>query len=278
MFKIDAYAKINLTLELLGKLPDGYHGISSIMQQIGLYDELEFNKSNHIKVLCDEPIPEEQNIVYKTMMLLKSRYSTGKGAIIKVNKKIPIGAGLGGGSSDAAAAIKGLNRLWELNLSEIEMVKIASNMGMDVPFFIIGGTCHATGKGNIVKKLKDIPKLNLLLVNPGFKVNTKDAYSWVEESDCGAKFKTDKMLKAINRGNAEEIGKLMHNDFERIVYERYPVIGKIKNEIMKNKAVNALMSGSGSSVFGIFDSLDKLNEAYKAMKNEYKFVVKTHTK
>ena len=278
MFKINAYAKINLTLELLGKLPDGYHEISSIMQQIDLCDELEFNKSDQIKVICNEPIPEEQNIVYRALMLLRNRYSIGDGDIIKVTKKIPIGAGLGGGSSDAAAAIEGLNKLWKLKLSNEQMAHLSSNLGMDVAFFINKGTCLATGRGDKVKKIKSCPKMDILIVNPGFKINTKDAYSLVQESDCGPKFKTESMIRAIEKNDFDGIAGSLHNDFERIIYEKYPVIGKIKNEILDNKAANALLSGSGSSVFGIYKKKTDLDEAYERLKNKYKFVMKTCTK
>ncbi|MFH1187813.1 MAG: 4-(cytidine 5'-diphospho)-2-C-methyl-D-erythritol kinase [bacterium] len=273
-----AYAKINLTLEVLEKLSCGYHKIESVFQKVSLCDIIKIESAkNGIKIVCnDKDIPlDEKNICWQIAEILQKKFKpsiNGKtGVKISINKKIPIGGGLGGGSSDAAAALLELNKFWKLNLSQRQMINISAKVGKDIPFFLTPkSTSLARGLGEKIKDLSRSPALHLVLINPEFKVSTKWAYNNLTLEAKKYQKAANKMIKAINENNFDKISQNLYNDFEPSVIKHFPKIGKIKKDLLKNGAAASLMSGSGSSVYGIFKNKKEAAGAYNILKKKYK--------
>jgi 4-diphosphocytidyl-2-C-methyl-D-erythritol kinase len=268
--EIKAYAKVNLTLDVLKKREDNYHDISSIMQQISLHDTITIKSNPKVIVQC-KGVPEENNLAYKAAYLLKNTFNVKAGAFIDIEKKIPIGGGLSGGSSDAASVLKALNELWELHLNIGDLERMGAELGMDVPFSILGGTCIATNRGEIVEKIKT-PELHFVLVNPGIGISTKEAYSVLNLDKCGRTNSTQKMLKAIKENDIKGITDNLHNDFEYSLSERYSFIKDIKEDLKKNGAISSVMSGSGATIYGVFENKDKAKISFQNLKKTYEFV------
>lgn len=256
--KLLAPAKINLYLEVINKRQDGYHNIESVMHTVSLCDELEVSESNKIEFVCDKQVcSPEKNLVYKTAIKLKDKYSVNKGAKIVLNKKIPTGAGLGGGSSDAAATILALNKIWNLKLSKQELESFASTIGADVPFFLTGGTAKVEGIGDIVTKIDVKNKYHFVLVKPNFGVSTVEAYSKVKIPLTKIK-KINKIIETLKLSvlNKDLLKELFFNSFESTVFADYPEIQKIKN-VLNDLGATSLMSGSGATVFGFVSGRDE---------------------
>ena len=250
--KLLAPAKINLYLEIVSKRQDGYHNLESVMHTVSLCDELEFSDSDKIELVCDKAIcSPEKNLVYKTAVKLKDKFSVNKGVKIILKKNIPAGAGLGGGSSDAAATILALNKYWNLNLSKKELEEFASTIGADVPFFLTGGTAKIEGIGDIVKKLKVNNKYYFVLVKPDFGVSTVEAYSKIKMPLTNIN-KFNKIIELLESSKLDKIvsKELFFNRFESTVFSDYPEIQKIKS-VLSNLGAVSLMSGSGATVFGL---------------------------
>ena len=236
---LKAYAKVNLSLDILARREDGYHELCMIMQSIGVYDKVNLTKlrqkdikiSSNIKGLC---IPEN-NIVYKATKLLYERFDIKEGLHINLYKYIPMGAGMAGGSTDAAAVLRGMNKLYNLRLSKEELMKIGLEIGADVPFCICGGTMLAKGIGEELSELKSMPNAHLLLVKPYFSVSTKEAYSLVDLNILSEKERPDtaKLLSYIKEGNIAKTAENMKNVFELYIGKKYPMIEEIKKELIK---------------------------------------------
>ncbi len=252
--KTHAHAKVNLGLKITGRLPDGYHTLHSLFLEIDLADELTFtpNESGNVGFSTSGlEIPGGgKNLCVKAAELLKREYHVPEGAHIHLEKKIPIGAGLGGGSSDAAATLKSLNVLWGLNLPDGELAKLAVNIGADVPFFIGGGLQLAENIGDELTPVDGscLNDLTLLLVKPHFEISTSWAYAELKRY----------LNPEENVHNFAPISKpmnwqLFENDFERVIVSTYPEVGEIKSELLSLNAVFASLSGSGSTMYGIFD-------------------------
>jgi 4-diphosphocytidyl-2-C-methyl-D-erythritol kinase len=249
------------------------------MQCVNLYDSLVIEHADSIDIVTDLDIPLHDNIVYKTVNILKKHTHCTKGARIQLKKKIPVGAGLGGGSSDAAYALSGLNKLWGLQLSNAELNAIGAETGSDVPFFLNGPSALVEGMGEKVTPLKIQSSIMLLLVKPPISVSTAWAYTSFDT------FHTDKLTKkpfdiklfcqALNRKDYASLGKMLDNDLEEVVAERYPVIREIRQKLTGAGAVISGMSGSGSTVFGVFENKDKADAAAKTMKPNWSCVVET---
>ncbi|MBE3592107.1 MAG: 4-(cytidine 5'-diphospho)-2-C-methyl-D-erythritol kinase [Thermoanaerobacter sp.] len=271
--KVKAYAKINLSLDVLGKREDGYHEISTIMQSIDLADILEFEKSDAIEILCDNPkVPVgEDNLIVKVINLLKEKYQKKEGILVRLNKKIPLAAGLAGGSADAAATIVALDKLWNLNMSKEEKKEIALKVGTDVPFCLEGGTKLAKGIGEIFENLK-VPSMSLLLVKPDIEISTKEIYDRWDRVNFKSHHATFLVAQAIQEGNIYKIAKNIKNDLELVTSRQCEVINQIKEELLKKGALGCVMSGSGPTVYGIFDDLERLKRAYEDLKEVYSFV------
>jgi len=269
---LKAPAKINLGLSILKKLSSGYHEVKFIFQQVSLFDRiyLQETKKDEIKVFCnDKNIPlNEVNTVYQAALLLRKVMKIKKGVVIKIDKKIPVAAGLGGGSSDAAQTLIGLNKIWNLGLNTQELIKFGLKIGMDVAYQLVGGTKLATHLGEKIQPLPQIPKMNLLLSNPNQAVSTKWAYTHVDYSQIGKK-QLGEMIEAIKEGNIKKIAKNLHNDFEFWVPNFCPAVLKIKKLMLENGALGALMSGSGPTVFGIFETKPAALKAYQVLKKDF---------
>ncbi|MCP3682551.1 MAG: 4-(cytidine 5'-diphospho)-2-C-methyl-D-erythritol kinase [bacterium] len=260
---IGAPAKINLTFNILGKREDGYHNIESIKQQLNVFDDIFIREANKMSVNCKE-IPAEKNIALKAAMLIKEKYNIDQNVEIDIEKRIPVGAGLGGGSADAAAVLTGLNTMWNLNIEKDEMIKIASEIGCDCCFCVAGGTGLATERGDKIRKL-NAPRVKIVVAVPKISIPTKNAYESFKQSS--EKRTTDEMIKALEEENVKAIAANLHNDFEEMMIKQHPEIQKIKDIMMQNGALNAVMSGSGSAVFCIVEGdHEKLIEALKDYK------------
>ncbi len=254
-------AKVNLFLKVLSKRPDGYHNIYSVVDLISLYDliHIEENESNNITVRDDKGIlPEgELNTIYRAARLIKEKYSIQKGVSIYVEKKIPIGSGLGGPSSNAATVLKALAGMWGISVSEREFTDLGKSIGADVPLFLYGKPCIMEGIGDVITPI-ELPRLWYLVVYPNIVLSTREAYSRLKivltnnEND----------IKLM--GNFKKIGDIadsLENDLEQIGMTMCPQIKTIKDLLMKTGALGALMSGSGSSIFGVFQSESDVEEA-----------------
>jgi 4-diphosphocytidyl-2-C-methyl-D-erythritol kinase len=265
--ELNSYAKINLRLDVLDKRPDGYHEIRTLFQKVSLKDELSISISKSgIKVACDnQQVPvNEGNLAYTAARAILNRYNIKEGVSISIKKNIPIAAGLGGGSSNAASTLLGINRLCGLEAGTQELMEMGKDIGADVPFFIFGNTALATGIGEKLKKIELIPQLWLLLVNPGIQISTAWAYSSLK---MGLTKRPINITIPNSITHLSEIITMLSNDLERVAIPRYPIIQTIKKELINNGAKGSLMSGSGSTVFGIFTSEDEAKEAYTKFKD-----------
>jgi 4-diphosphocytidyl-2-C-methyl-D-erythritol kinase len=278
MFTLKTPAKINWFLSVLGKREDGYHEILSLMQSISLYDHLTFEHSDRIAIKTDVDIPVEENLVYRAAVLLKEKLSVNKGAVITLKKDIPVSAGLGGGSSDAACALSGLNRLWELGLKNEELIKFGGMLGSDVPFFFRAPIAVVRGRGEIVTALEAGSRHIIVIVKPALGVSTKWAYSGMSRllSELTKRNNNIKLFcQALEMQDFESIALMMVNDLELPVIREFQVIGEIKDRLLAMGAEASLMSGSGPSVFGVFKSKGKAEDAAEAMKPYWSRVVET---
>jgi len=275
---IEAPAKINLTLDILRKLPSGYHEIESVKQSVQIKDILTIRESENMRIRCNIPeVPlDSKNLVWKAVDLLKSRFGIEKNVEIDIKKNIPVGAGLGGGSSDAAATLNGLNKLWGLCLEEQELIGLASEVGCGCCFCISGGTAVVSGIGNEIKRIKT-PELNLVVAYLDFQVSTRDAYSSLDYSQIGKNRKTKRMIAAIEKENVNEIAENLHNDFEFSIFEMHPEIREIKKAMLENGALGSVMSGSGSAVFGIAESRKSAERICSILRQKLNFAIATST-
>lgn len=262
-------AKINWSLNVFNRRTDGYHEILSLMQLVSLSDLLTFEIADEIEVVTEAAIPLDNNLVYKSAILLKEFSGIKLGARIELKKEIPMAAGLGGGSSDAAYTILGLSRLWNLNLPVNELMKFSERLGSDVPFFFQGPVAMVEGRGEKVTPVKLMRQYTLLLVKPQIEISTAWAYKAFQvyaENSAAILTKKDNNIKllchAFEDGDFSYLSSILRNDLEPHVVKRHPVINNIKNDLLSKGAVFSSMSGSGSTVFGVFETEGK---AFKAM-------------
>jgi 4-diphosphocytidyl-2-C-methyl-D-erythritol kinase len=245
-------AKINLCLSVLGRRPDGYHDVEMLMQMVGLFDEVTVSLGGTgIGVSCDsDAVPSgEKNIAWKAAAEMLRISGAAAGLAIEIKKNIPVAAGLGGGSGNAAAVLAALNRLLGTGLDRDRLAEIGARIGMDVPFFFFGPTALARGRGEILTKLDPLPRIPILLVNPGVEISTAWVYKnlnlrLTKKGDCNK----------IARLNIRKIALGLHNDLERTALSVQPVINRIKDALLDRGAAGCLMSGSGPTVFGIFET------------------------
>ena len=280
MFTLSAPAKINWFLTILRKRQDVYNEILSLMQCVTLYDSLSFELSDDTNVVTDAPIPLERNLVYRAAMLMKETAGVKTGAKITLKKETPLQAGLGGGSSDAAFTLMGLNRLWSLGLSQGELMKLGEALGSDVPFFLNGSVALAEGRGEIVSPLRINKSYTILLVKPPISVSTEWAYSQADLSREGLTKKDNNIklfCQALEDGDFGLLSSIQGNDLEMFVVRKYPVIDEIKQELLNLGAVFSSMSGSGPTVFGVFGTDKKTAVAKEHMAPYWYRVVRTIT-
>ncbi len=260
-------AKINLGLFILGKRPDGYHDLETLFQMVSLYDTVELESfENKIELVCDDPkVPTgESNLMIRAARLLQEAVpeKTGLGCRMVLTKKIPMGAGLGGGSSNAAGVLRGLNRLWDLNLKSAELSKIAAQLGSDIPFFLCAPSALGQGRGERLTPLQPPQKFHVILVFPRVSMATSEVYQ-AFKLDLTKNSKNINILREFfSQSNITSLGAYLHNDLEPIVMERLPVVARIKQKLNSLNADGTLLSGSGSAVFGIFENSQGAQEAY----------------
>ena len=268
--RLRALAKINLGLDILRKREDGYHEVRMIMQTIQMYDVLEMKRVRKPGISLSvnySYIPnEERKLVYKAAKLLMDEFQVKGGVDIHLEKFIPVAAGMAGGSSDAAAALEGINRLFKLGRSQKELMDRAVNIGADVPYCIMRGTAIAEGIGEKLKRLPKVPECYVLVGKPGINVSTKTAYENLNLAGIGKHPDIDGLIRDIEDGDLYAMASKMENVFEPGIIRQYPVIGNIKELMEEKGALKAVMSGSGPTVFGIFDNRDKMAAAARSLR------------
>ncbi len=266
-----SFAKINWVLLVKGKRADGYHDVCTVFQTISLHDELEFTKDSGLKLECSDPsIPvDERNLIVKAAALLRQKYDVADGARVCLTKRIPAPGGLGGGSSNAAVALLGLAKLWDLDLSFEELRELGILLGSDVPFFFYGGTAVGAGRGTEIFPQREIRADNLIIAIPDVDISTANAFALLNAPRLT---KSDsKSILQICRdvapaGNLPYSG--MINDFEKVIFQIEPEIERVKERFFELGAKHALMSGSGASVFAVFESNENLRSAFSELEDE----------
>ena len=270
--RLKARAKINLGLDVLRKREDGYHDVRMVMQTIGIYDRLIITKipEEDIRIksnLFFLPV-NENNLIYKAAKLLKDRCGFAGGVEIDLNKFIPVSAGLAGGSTDAASTLFGLNRLFDLGLSTKELMELGVSIGADVPYCVMRGTALAEGIGEKLTALPPLPRCWILIAKPPINVSTKLVYESLDMNGVDRHPDIDGLIDAIKRQDINGVCSLMGNVLENVTVPLYPVIESIKNDMMDNGAINAMMSGSGPTVFGIFPDEETTLKCQAFLKNK----------
>ena len=279
--EIKAYAKINLSLDVTGVRDNGYHDVSMVMQSVGLFDEVTIERCSEDRIFCSTDNPalpnDERNLAYRAAALLKERFSLKAGVAINIRKKIPMEAGLAGGSTDCGAVITGMNRLFELGMTAGEMRELGVKLGADVPFCIEGGTMLSEGIGEILTPIKSMVDCGILIVKPSYGVNTKEAYGLIDEQGLFAKRYTPKMIRAVEEGNLKRIAGALGNAFEDVIFPRHEDLMRVKESLIKAGALGGVLSGSGPSIFGIFESLEEAEAAKLRVKAEFSDMMATVT-
>ncbi|WP_010246580.1 4-(cytidine 5'-diphospho)-2-C-methyl-D-erythritol kinase [Acetivibrio cellulolyticus] len=264
---IKARAKINLSLDVLGKREDGYHDVRMIMQSIGLHDKvfLEAIDERCIKVTCDKHwVPTDcDNIAYKAAAVLMDKFDIPKGISIRIVKKIPVAAGLAGGSADAAAVLKGMNDIFSLNLKEDDLMQLGKSIGADIPFCIKGGTMLAEGIGEVLTEIEPLRNVNIVLVKPRISVSTAWVYKNLEIGKISSRPDTELLINLIEKKDIQNLGKNMVNVLEAVTINRHRVISEIKEKLVSLGALGSMMSGSGPTVFGVFGNRVTAEKACK---------------
>jgi 4-diphosphocytidyl-2-C-methyl-D-erythritol kinase len=271
--RVPAFAKINLRLEILGKRPDGFHELRTIFQTVSLKDELRLKLTPKpgiaLRVFGNETLSQEsieKNLVYRAVDALRRELKSSAGVTVELHKSIPAGRGLGGGSSNAAAALLGYIRLTKTKIARERLFEIAASLGADVPFFLQGGRALGIGKGDEIYPLPDSPKRHILLVSPGsIHVPTPDAYRWLNAQPLFSAQLTNpagnpRLYRFCALAWSLQGGPLL-NDFEEVVFQQHPRLAEIKRVLLQNGATEALLAGSGSAVFGVFPSPAKARRA-----------------
>lgn len=261
--KLKARAKINLTLDILGKRADGYHEVEMVMQTIELYDVLVIKETARgIEITTSHPLVPagSSNIAYQAAKMMADKYGINRGVKIDIKKNIPVAAGLGGGSSDAAAVLKGLNCFWGLGLAQEILQEMAAVIGSDVPFCIRGGTALAQGRGEVLSALPDVPVIWLVLAKPPLEVSTSEIYQHYDPLRVGQRPQTNEMVNAVREGNINGIIQNLANVLESVTFNRYPGVLRLKQAMDEAGARRSLMSGSGPSVFGVAQTREQAEE------------------
>ena len=268
--RLRALAKINLGLDVLGRREDGYHELRMIMQTINMYDQLDMEISEEpgIRITTNLPyVPVNQNnLVYRAANMLMEEFQIKEGLTVDLQKMIPVAAGMAGGSSDAAAAMIGVNRLFQLGLSVKDLMERGVKIGADVPYCLLRGTALAEGIGDKLRALPACPDCYVLIGKPGISVSTKFVYENLHADELKSHPRIDEMLDAIQWHNLYKMADLMENVLETVTIPQYPIIEKIKKHMKEHGALNAMMSGSGPTVFGLFDDKILAEQACEALR------------
>lgn len=270
IFSEKAPAKINLTLDALHKRDDGYHELEMIMTTIDLADRVDLMETDDGQIHLDSTsglVPQdERNLAYRAAALLRERFDIRKGVHIFIHKNIPVAAGLAGGSSDAAATLRGLNRMWKLGLTLDELIQLGAELGSDVPYCVLMGTALARGRGEILQPLPPPPPCWVVLAKPPHGVSTADIFRRLETDRISQRPKTEEMIKALYRSDYPAICNLLENVLEEVTLEIFPEVRRLKERIRRFGADGVLMSGSGPSVFGLVDRESRARRIVNALR------------
>lgn len=270
---LKALAKINLGLDVVRRREDGYHEVRMIMQTIQLYDRLDIKRTQEPGIQIQTNLSflpvNENNLIYKAAKLLMDEFSITDGVSVKLDKRIPVAAGMAGGSTDAAAMLIGVNRLFSLGLTKRQLMERGVQIGADVPYCIMRGTALAEGIGEALSPLPPMVKCPVLIAKPSISVSTKFVYQNLKLDDTTIHPDIDCLIDDIKAKNLHDITAHMGNVLETVTIPNYPVIDEIKKHMLSNGAVGAMMSGSGPTVFGLFDDEDTAKKAYKAMRSSH---------
>ncbi len=270
---LKALAKINLGLDVVRRREDGYHEVRMIMQTIQLYDRLDIKRTQEPGIQIQTNLSflpvNENNLIYKAAKLLMDEFSITDGVSVKLDKRIPVAAGMAGGSTDAAPMLIGENRHFSLGLSKRQLMERGVQIGADVPYCIMRGTALAEGIGEALSPLPPMVKCPVLIAKPSISVSTKFVYQNLKLDDTTIHPDIDRLIDDIKAKNLHDIAAHMGNVLETVTIPNYPVIDEIKKHMLSNGAVGALMSGSGPTVFGLFDDEDTAKKAYKAMRSSH---------
>jgi 4-diphosphocytidyl-2-C-methyl-D-erythritol kinase len=274
-----APAKINLSLEVLSKRPDGYHEVRMLMAGVSLADELSFEAAKGLSLTCDRPDLDcsPANLVLRAAKALQKALGREAGAKIHLKKRIPVGGGLAGGSTDAAATLKGLNHLWKGGLDPAALQRIAATLGSDIPFCLRSGWAYATGRGEKLETLPMRRSLHFVLANPGFEVSTHWAYSSLARLGASKRNVTRDAFEAIQRRDIPALKAAAINDLETVTAARYPEIGRLERALLARGALISRMSGSGPTVWGLFADAESSKKACQSMKKENITAMAVHT-
>ncbi len=265
-----APAKINLSLDVLHKRPDGYHEVEMVMTMVDLADRLEMERLDRDTIIISSQagyIPlDEKNLAFQAARLMKDTYQVKQGVYIHLDKKIPVAAGLAGGSSDAAAALRGLNKLWNLNRPESELMKLGEQLGSDIPFCVRGGTVVARGRGEQLEPIDAPPQCWVVLAKPPIHVSTASVYSRFNAMRRTQKPATNRVVQAVRQKDFHALCASLGNMLEEVTLQLHPEVTQIKQVMKKLGAEGVLMSGSGPTVFGLVDKESKLNRIYNGLR------------
>lgn len=268
--KLKSLAKINLGLDVLGRRENGYHDVRMVMQTIYLYDDVTLNKTEESGIQLKTNLTylptDEKNIAYKAAKMLIEEFNIKEGVEIILNKHIPVAAGMAGGSSNAAAVLVGMNRLFNLGLSQEKLKERGVKLGADVPYCIMRGTVLAEGIGEVLTPLAPMPKCYVLVAKPGISVSTKTVYEKLDAKEIENHPDIDGVIAGLDEGDLKKIAASMGNVLENVTITDYPIIEDIKNVMKEEGALNAMMSGSGPTVFGIFDDKQLARKAGQKIK------------
>ena len=268
--ELKAYAKINLGLDVLGRRENGYHDVKMVMQTVELHDTLRLTKSDRpgISLKCnDKTLPlGSENLIYKAILMIQEEFSIAEGVKAELHKEIPVAAGMAGGSTDAAAALRGMNELFQLNLSEAELMERGVKIGADVPFCIMQGTALSEGIGEKLTRIHSMPSCSILIAKPRIMVSTKYVYEHLVLNDTTHHPDIDGVLSGIQSQDLMKMAGSMGNLLESVTEKEYPVITEIKNRMIQYGAVSALMSGSGPTVFGLYKEKEEAKSALNKIK------------
>ena len=261
-----AHAKLNLSLDVTGKRENGYHDIKTLMVMTDLYDEMKFSKSDKLEILGDFDFDMKENFIYKAYLALRDYVAKDLPFKVEIEKNIPVAGGLAGGTSNGAETFYALNDLYDLKIPKKDLIKLSSRLGADFTYMMTGGTKLASGIGEILEEVRPIELDNVLVVNPSYGVSTKEVYESIKIEEKRIDF--DEVLQALYDLDIKRLNKVLENKMEDVVFEKHRDLLEIKNKMREFNSAS-LMSGSGATIFGIFENKNDLEDAYRHFKKTY---------
>ncbi|MGG5462857.1 4-(cytidine 5'-diphospho)-2-C-methyl-D-erythritol kinase [Clostridium sp. B9] len=273
--KMKAYAKINIALDAIGKREDNYHLLRMIMQTVDLYDVIDITKrnDNSISISCNKHyVPtDERNLAYKAAVLFKDKFNIKDGVDINIKKNIPVAAGMAGGSTNAAAVLVIMNKLFNVNASMDELKELGLKIGADVPYCIEGGTALCEGIGEVITPLKPFENKILVILKPNFGVSTKEVYTSLDINRIRKHVNIEGLIDAMENDDLNYVAKNMKNVLENVTLKKHTILKAIKEDMKRSGALGAMMSGSGPTVFAFFDNMLTAQKSFEFLKNKYKY-------